>query len=142
MKKIFYIFLFSLAALSAFAQDEQPGEVKLREKMVGYIQNRLGLNRAEAERFQPLFVNYFKDLKRTNREFHGQGLVLQQKLLDVRLRYRDQFKPVIGEKRSNDVFEHEKDFIKTIRQEISERRQERLDRRADKRKNTELLLQN
>ena len=123
----------------AFAQDEQPGEVKVREKMVEYIQIKLGLTKAEAEKFQPVFVNYFKELKRTNREFKGQGLELQQKLLEVRLRYRDQFKPIIGEKRSNDVFQHEKEFVQTIRQEINERRQEHMDRRGDQRKNTELL---
>ena len=142
MKKIFYILLFSLALQPVLAQDDRPGEVRVREKMIEYIQLKLGLNRAEAERFQPVFVNYFKELKRTNRDFRGQGLELQQKLLDVRLRYRDQFKPIIGEKRSNEVFEHEKEFIKTIRQEINERRQEKVDRRADERKNTKLLLQN
>jgi len=142
MKKILYLLSFVLALQPAFAQDEGPGEVKLREKMIEYIQNRLGLTRSEAEKFQPVFVNYFRELKRTNREFKDKGLERDQKLLDVRLHYRDEFKPIIGEKRSNEVFDHEKEFIKTIRQEIKERQQERLDGRADKRKKTELLLQN
>ena len=142
MKKFFYILIFVFALQSASAQDEGPGEVKLREKLIEYIQTRLGLSRVEAEKFQPVFVNYFKDLKRTNREFKDKGLERDQKLLEVRLRYRDQFKPIIGEKRSNEVFDHEKEFIKTIRQEIKERQQDRIERRADKRKNTEKLLAN
>ena len=143
MKKIFYILIFVLSLQPLFAQDEGRGEVKLREKMIEYIQNRLGLTRPEAEKFQPVFINYFRELKRTNREAQGLGpLERQQKLLDVRLRYREQFKPILGEKRSNEVFDHEKEFIKTIQQEIQERRQERMDGRADKRKNSELLLQN
>lgn len=143
MKKILYILFFVLTLQPVFAQNDQPGEVKLREKMVEFIQNRLGLSRNEAEKFQPVFVDYFRELKRTNREFKGQGqLELQQKLLEVRLRYRDQFKPIIGEKRSNEVFEHEKEFIKTIRQEIIDRRQDNFERRADKRKNTEKLSPN
>lgn len=144
MKKILYILLFAFSLQPAFSQDEGPGEIKLREKMIEYIQTKLGLTRPEAEKFQPIFINYFRELKRTNREYRGMGkpLELQQKLLEVRMRYRDQFKPIIGEKRSNDVFEHEKDFIKTIREEIRERQQDRLDGRADKRKNTEKLLPN
>lgn len=136
MKKTLYLLLFVLALQPVVAQEEGPGEVKLREKLIEYIQTNLGLNRAEAEKFQPVFLNYFKELRRTNREFKGQGpLERQQKLLEVRLRYRDQFKPIIGEKKSNEVFQHEGDFLKTVRKEIQERRQERLEGRADKRKN-------
>jgi hypothetical protein len=139
MKKIIYILLFFFAIQPAFAQDEQPGEAKVREKMVEYIQVRLGLSKAEAERFQPVFVDYFKELKRTNKDFKGRGLELQQKIVEVRLRFRDQFKPIIGEKRSNDVFEHEREFVKKIKQEINERRQERQEGRANKRNNSKLF---
>lgn len=106
MKQALYILLFFFTLSPLFAQDEGPGEVKLREKMISFIQTKLGLTRTEAERFQPVFVNYFRELKRTKREFRGQGLEQQQKLLEVRMRYRDRFKPIIGEKRSNEVFDH------------------------------------
>lgn len=142
MKKFFYILFFILSTQSSSAQDEGPGEVKMREKLVEYVQKRLGLTQAEAEKFQPVFRSYFKELKRTNRDLRDKGLEREQKLLEVRLRYRDQFKPIIGEKRSNEVFDHEKEFIKTIRQEIRERLRDRAEGRADKRKNTEKLLAN
>ncbi len=140
MKKIIYILFFLFTLQPAFAQDEQPGEGKLREKMVEYIQAKLGLSRAEAEKFQPVFLNYFKELKRTNKEFKGsKGLEFQQKIVEMRLRYRDQFKPILGEKRSNEVFEHEGDFIRKVKVEINDRQQERREGRADKRKNSKLL---
>ena len=143
MKKIFYLLIFILSLPPVFAQEEGPGEVKLREKMIEYIQAKLGLTRAEAEKFQPVYINYFKELKLANRETKGQGpLERQQKLLDIRLRYRDQFKPIIGEKKSNEVFQHEGEFLKTVRQEVQERRRERLQGRANKRKNIEILLAN
>ena len=116
------------------AQEERPAdEGKLREKMIEFIQTKLSLNRAEAEQFQPLFVNYFKDLKQTNREYKGRGLELQQKIVELRLHYRDQFKPILGEKRSNEVFDHEREFVRRIQNEIRERRQDRKDGRANKR---------
>lgn len=142
MKKILYIFFFLFAVQPLFAQDEPQGEGKLREKMIQYIQTRLGLSRTEAEKFQPVFLNYLKELRQTNHASKAKGetgLDLQQKIVEIRVRYRDQFKPIIGEKRSNEVFDHEREFIKSLKEEINDRRQERRERRADKGKNSKLF---
>jgi len=141
MKKLIYILFFFFAIQPAFAQDEQPGEGRIREKMIQYIQNKLGLSRTEAEKFQPVFINYIKELRKTNREFKGKserGLDLQQKIVEIRVRYRDQFKPILGEKRSNDVFDHEREFIKSIKEEISDRHKGGQGR-PNKGKNSKLL---
>ncbi|SRR6266542_3216370 len=133
MKKILYIliFVFSLNSV-AFAQDDDAGG-KLRDKMVEYIQNKLGLSRAEAEKFQPVFLDYLKDMRSTKQQFRGgDKLILQQKIVDLRIRYRDQFKPIIGEARSNQVFKHEHDFIEQARTELKDRLDNRLDGRANK----------
>jgi hypothetical protein len=135
MKKILYILtlIFSFT-FTGFAQDEQQGDgSKVRERMVEYIQQKLGLSKTEAERFSPVFINYFKELRKTNQDFKGDRLVLQQKIAELRLRYRDQFKPIIGEKRSNDVFTHERDFIQKAKQERDERLQNRQEGPANKR---------
>lgn len=124
MKRIFYILTFSfLFSLGANAQDS--GADKVREKMTEYIQKRLKLSKSEAERFTPVFVNYFNELRTTNQQFKGDRLVLQQKVVDLRIRYRDQFRPIIGEKRSNQVFVYEKQFI----DEAIKVRKERLENR-------------
>lgn len=112
---------------AALAQDDDDKGGKIQERMVEYMQKRLNLSRAEAERFTPVFFNYFNDLRRTNQEFKGDRLVLQQKIVDLRLRYREQFKPIMGEKRSNDVFTYERDFV----DEVKRLRQERLQNRHD-----------
>jgi hypothetical protein len=132
MKKIFYIliFVFSLNSVG-FAQDDEPGE-KLRDKMIEYIQNKLGLSKAEAEKFQPVFLDYLKDMRSTKQQFRGDKLILQQKIVDLRIRYRDQFKPIIGEKRSNEVFTHEREFVQQAINEQRERLQNRQEGRANK----------
>ena len=121
MKRIFYILVFLLVGVSAtYAQDEDERGSKVRERMTQYIQNRLNLSKPEAERFGPVFLNYFNDLRKTNQEYRGDRLVLQQKIAELRVNYRNQFKNIVGEKRSNDVFTYERDFIdevKNIRQE-------------------------
>ncbi len=133
MKKIIYLFilLFTLNGVS-FAQDEQDGG-KVRERMVEYIQDKLSLSKGEAEKFTPVFIDYFKELRTTNQNFRGDRLVLQQKIAELRLRFRDQFKPIIGEKRSNEVFTHERDFVQKVKLERDLRLQNRQEGPANKR---------
>jgi hypothetical protein len=120
MKRIFYIFSFLfLTTLSSVAQDD--GGNKVLERMQEYLQKKLNLSKSEAERFSPIFLNYFNDLKETNQEFKGDRLRLQKEIIDLRLRYREQFKPIMGEKRSNDVFVYEREFIKQV-QDLHEQR--------------------
>jgi hypothetical protein len=104
----------------------------MREKMVEYIQDKLGLTKTEAEKFSPVFLNYFKELRKTNQDFRGDKLVLQQKVAELRLRYREQFKPIVGEKRSNDVYTYEREFIQKAKQELDVRLQTRQEKPGKK----------
>jgi len=119
MKRLLIILgLFMLAGTSLFAQqeDNDNGNEKIRDKMSLYIQERLSLSKSEAEKFSPVFLRYFRDWRTTLRETKGEpGLLRQQKIVDLRLRYRDQFKEIIGEKRSNEVFDHQQRFIQGMR---------------------------
>jgi len=133
MKKILLILsFFTVISFSSFAQDDGG---RLQDKMTEYIQQKLGLSKPEADKFSPVFLDYFRDLRKTNQDFRGDRLVLQQKIVELRLRYRDQFKPIIGEKRSNDVFTYERDFIKGVKELQQDRLQNRLEGRANKRNN-------
>jgi hypothetical protein len=129
MKRILYILsLFLMLSGAAFGQEEERGNgAKVRERMQEYLQKRLSLSRGEAERFTPVFINYFNELRQTNQQFRSDRLILQQKIVDLRLRYREQFKPIMGEKRSNDVFTYEHDFV----DEVKRLREERLHNRVE-----------
>ena len=119
MKKFLYILFFLFSINHAFAQDEGTG--KVRERMTEYIQKRLDLSKGEAERFGPVFTNYYNELRAINQDYKNDRLVLQQKTADLRLRYREQFKGIVGDKRSNDVFAYERDFIEEVKQLRKER---------------------
>lgn len=118
-----------LLATASYAQDGS----KVRERMQEYLQKRLNLSKPESERFAPIFLNYFNELRQTNQQYRGDRLVLQQKIVDLRLRYRDQFKPIMGEKRSNDVFVYEHEFIDQVKQIKQERMQNRIGNKPTKR---------
>jgi hypothetical protein len=133
MKQILYILgLFLALSTATYAQDEREGG-KVQERMKEYVQKRLGLSKNEADRFGPVFLEYFNDLKKTNQEFQGDALKRQQKIVDLRIRYRDQFKNIVGEKRSNDVFTYERDFVEEVKQLRNERLQNRNDNKPNKR---------
>ena len=128
MKKLFYVLVlvFSLTGVSnAQSLVDNSGVGRIREKLVQYVEDKLALTRDETSRFEPIYMNYLRDLRNTNQEYRGDKLVLQDKVVELRLRYRDQFKPIIGEKRSNDVFVHEREFVKQAREEMQTRLRER-----------------
>ena len=135
MKKILYILLFVFALTSvSFAQDDpaDDGADKMRGKMVEYIQNKLGLSKSEAEKFQPVFLDYLKQLRSTKNQYKPDKILLQQKIAELRLRYREQFKPIVGEQRSNEVFDKEREFIQQALKERNDRLQTRQEKPGTK----------
>jgi|SRR6186713_2605778 hypothetical protein len=123
MKIILYLFSFFILSTTAFGQDDTGQGAKIRERMTEYIQKRLSLSKSEAEKFGPLYLNYFNEMRKINQEYKGDKLVLQQKIVELKLNYRDQFKTIVGEKKSNDVFIYEREFINEIKELRNERSQ-------------------
>jgi hypothetical protein len=118
MKRFLLIlsFLFVTSPV-LFAQDDDDndGNEKIRDKMNEYIQKRLNLSDDEAKKFSPVFLRYFKEWRQTIKENRGDKLILQQKIVDLRLRYRTQFREIMGEKRGNQVFNQQDNFIRELR---------------------------
>jgi hypothetical protein len=132
MKKLLIILtLFLSTNFVLHAQDENSNDDKIRAKMTEFIQRRLNLSKNEAEKFSPVFLRYFNEWRSTLREFRGNPdrLLLKQRIVDLQLRYRNEFKDIIGQKRSNDVFEQQKVFIETIKNV----REEQIENRANRR---------
>ncbi len=129
MKKWIYIlFLFLLPSFAAISQDEDPGEEngKIAVRMTEYIQKNLGLSKSEAQRFSPVFLRYFRDFAQTHRQNKGDRLVLQQKIIELRLRYRGEFKQIMDEQRANKVFQYEDKFRQEVIRIIKENRRDRV----------------
>jgi hypothetical protein len=106
-----------------FAQEDDDNENdKIQDKMSEYIQKRLDLTKEEATKFTPVFLRYFKEWRQTIRDNRGDRLVMQQKVIALRLQYRTQFREIMGERRGDQVFMHQEKFI----QELREIRKERL----------------
>ena len=123
MKRLFYIlsFLFLTSiSLPGFGQEDvddndESGNEKIRDKMNEYIQKRLDLSKEETEKFAPVFIRYFQEWRQTLRDSKTlPALDRRQKIIDLRLRFRSQFKDIIGDKKSNRVFDLQDDFIREV----------------------------
>jgi hypothetical protein len=133
MKKwLTILFLFLSTGFATLAQNEDPqqdGGGKIQDRMNEYIQNKLGLSRTEAEKFNPVFVHYFRDFVQTHKENRGDRLILQQRIIELRLRYRGEFKQILDEQRANKVYVYEDEFRKKALDIIRETRRERMETR-------------
>ncbi len=141
MRKYLYILLlFLLPAVAAFSQGDEPDQEggKIQGRMQEYIQKRLGLTKNEAEKFSPVFLRYFREFAQTHRQYKGDRLVLQQKIIDLRLRYRNEFRQVMKEDKANKVFRYEDEFRQEAIRIIKENRR---DRRTLQRKNQSVPLE-
>jgi len=143
MKKwLTILFLLLLPGFAAFAQNEEPQQTqqepapkdagKLQERMREYIQNKLSLSKAEAEKFTPVFVRYFREFAQTHRENKTDRLILQQKIIELRLRYRGEFRQIMDEQRANKVFKYEDDFRREAIEIIRENKRDRIQVRRNR----------
>ena len=132
MKKIFLLFGFiTFATLLTEAQvagNERIGE-KIRSLEIGYLTKQLQLVPEEAEKFWPVFNQYRKETRTIMLdEKLTDQLERDQKLLDIRKKYKKNFTTILGTDRAQEVYDSEDRFKALVRKEMNRRikaRQER-----------------
>jgi hypothetical protein len=130
MKRLLVILGLSFfTSIAGYAQDGENDNDKIREKMSEFIQRRMNLSRMEAEKFNPVFLRYFREWKTTIRDNRSDTPMLQLRVAELRIRYRNEFKDIVGEKRCNQIYDHQEVFIK----ELQQLRREELGRRPMRR---------
>jgi len=130
MKKILLILTLALLAGSA-SQAQDDDNDKIRDKMREFIQKRLNLSKNEAEKFTPVFIRYFREWRQNIRE--PDVLIRDQKIAEVKIRYRTEFREIVGEKRSNEIYRQQKIFIDNLKKVREEQVKSRKDDRPNKR---------
>ena len=118
-----------IGCFTGYAQsDEIKGDdsKKIQAMEVAYITKELNLSPEEAEKFWPIFNKYRSDAKAvlTDRSITDQ-LERQQKILDIRKKYRTEFTRVLTNDRGNRVFPAEDQFRQMVRRELQKRQNER-----------------
>lgn len=125
MKKYILIIILSLASLSFLkAQDENEGKraEKIQALKIAFITQKLNLTSDEAQRFWPVYGQYENDIKAVlGNNNNDDVLDNEEKLLNVRKKYRPEFAKVLGPGRMNKLFAAEKDFRGALLQRLKNR---------------------
>ena len=138
MKKLYFI--LSLILLTTVnqvrAQEIDQNEKKqqdIESLKVAFISRELELTPEEAQKFWPLYNQYSKELKVTVKD-NEDVLDRDEKVLNLRKRYRDQFTKVIGNQRMNKMFGAEGRFRKLLIHAMKNQRTNRMGREMRVRK--------
>ncbi len=122
MKKIILL-LALFVGLSHFANAQPP---KVQAIFVAYATKELNLTSEEAEKFWPVYNQYFEELKKVRQENKSDELVFEEKALNIRKKYKPEFKKVLNDDaRVNKVYVLEKNFKEMLRKEIQKRAKNR-----------------
>ena len=110
-----------------YAQDQpDPKEQeKIQALEIAFISRKLNLNTEEAQRFWPIYNEYKRDVRQvmiaqknnSNRDIVDD----EQKIIDVRKKYRDRFVGVIGQPRMNKFFQAEREFRGVLLNQLKNR---------------------
>ena len=134
MKKIYLIILFAAVAtfVKAQAPEQPPPQVSEQKQQdiealkVAFISKELELTPTEAEKFWPVYNQYSKELKGLNIAANSNDDVLDrdEKVLNLRKRYKEQFTKLLGPQRLNRMFGAEGRFHQLLIKAI--KRQQRI----------------
>jgi len=108
MKRLFLLISFVIVCGLAKAQNEQPSDLQQKEQniealKVAFISKELNLTPAEAEKFWPVYNQYSQELKLTMKD-NPDVLDRDEKVLNLRKRYQEQFIKIVGPERTNNLF--------------------------------------
>ena len=127
MKK-FLLILLAIVGTISFA-NAQNGNGQRQEKIqalkIAFITQKLQLTPQEAEKFWPVYNQYNNEIRtlRINNK-DGDALDNEQKLLDIRKKYKSSFENILGAQRLNDLFNAEREFRNILIKRLKEQRQQ------------------
>ncbi|MFN4285297.1 MAG: hypothetical protein ACK4E8_04960 [Lacibacter sp.] len=116
-RSLLAVLLLALPGLLPAQDPQRPNpqqEERIKALEVAFISRKLQLSTEEAQKFWPVYNEYKRDMQqlmqqqRTNpdRDVVDQ----EQKMLDIRKKYRDRFSAIIGPPRMNQFFQAEQEF--------------------------------
>lgn len=123
MKKILLLTLFLLnISYFCYAQIEKRKN-NIEAIQIAYLTRELSLSSEEAQKFWPVYNDYRDELVSVRKEARNDEVVFEEKVLNIRKKYKTDFKKVLGtDQRVNQVFVAEKSFRDLLRKELMNRR--------------------
>ncbi|MEO6894350.1 MAG: hypothetical protein ABI136_04890 [Ginsengibacter sp.] len=123
MKRYLLIIIVTFGCISLTMAQKENGREKIQALKVAFISQKLHLTPSEAEKFWPVYNQYdgeIRQLRSTKK--NGDVLDNEQKVLDIRKKYKPSFEKILGSARLNDLYNAERDFRNVLIQRLKERR--------------------
>ncbi|MCE3283001.1 MAG: hypothetical protein K0Q66_1738 [Chitinophagaceae bacterium] len=122
MKKVLP-FLFVLMGTSFIASAQPP---KVEAIKVAYITKELSLTSDEAQKFWPVYNEYFGEIKKVREANKSDEIAFEEAVVNIKKKYKPKFKDVLkDDTRVNKVFALEKNFREMLRKEMQKRQKGR-----------------
>lgn len=135
MKKLYLILSFICSAALATAQDAPAPDISEKKQQdiealkVAFISKELDLTPDEAKTFWPVYNQYEKEMNevlKKNKMEEVDEIDKDQKILDVKKKYKDQFTKVLGSpQRMNRLFNAQHKFRKLLIKALQQRQMKR-----------------
>ncbi|MEO6948650.1 MAG: hypothetical protein ABI123_03390 [Ginsengibacter sp.] len=126
MKK-YLLLLFVFAGIISFAnaQGNKGARIERVEALkIAFLTQKLQLTSAQAEKFWPVYNQYEDEIQQVRKDNRtGDILEGEQKLLDIRKKYRDSFEKILGSQKINTLYSAEKEFRTILIKRLKERRE-------------------
>jgi len=134
-KIIFIIGTFFCLATPGFAQEHNPKDAgRLEAYKIAYLTNILKLSSEEAQKFWPIYNKYISEIRQVKIQSRTMDEIdLEEKIVNVRKRYKNEFSQALPGERVNQFFKADKDFNNVVRKELQERRELNQMRKQNKR---------
>jgi hypothetical protein len=95
---------------------------RIADRMAIFIGKKMRLSDQERDGFTPVFLRYENEYRETLRNHRQDRLLLQQRLIELQIRYRKEFGPLVGDRRVIEIYDLQQYFIRTLRDLQQERR--------------------
>lgn len=120
MKQLLLIITLFLGSYSLVnAQPENKAE-KVQALKIAFITQKLELTSTEAQNFWPVYNRYETDLRQVMKDNRGGGDAIdnEEKVLNVKKKYRSEFNKVIGQPKTNTLFNAEREFRSVLMRQL------------------------
>ncbi|NCT92802.1 MAG: hypothetical protein GXC72_00125 [Chitinophagaceae bacterium] len=125
MKRVVVILLMGLLQLGTIqGQPKTGGNVQTLK--IAYITKQLSLTTEEAQKFWPVYFNYFDEIKQARVNQKTDVLAFEEAVLNIRKKYRDEFKKILGSnERAGKVLTADREFNNMVKKELQNRAEQR-----------------
>lgn len=126
MRVVIFVFGILFCVLtSAHAQERSRKDGgRLEAYKIAYLTNRLKLSSEEAQKFWPIYNKYVNEIRQTKiRNRQIDEIDLEEKIVNIRKRYKNEFTQALPGERVNQFFKVDKEFNTTVMKELQERRE-------------------